>query len=281
MSMRNEIIEHLGSVATIPVYVGQIIAELQKNDVDLSAVVELIEMDPSLTASVLKLVNSSAFAADHPISSISEASVRLGSYNLMQMVIGSSMAKVMACDVPGYDLPSGELWKSSITCAIFTDVIASVLKLNTPGHTFTAGLLRDVGKIVLGSFVNVDVNSILDYSAEHEISFPEAEYALLGIDHAEVGAVLMRRWRLPEQLCTPVRWHHRPEDATSEKLVTSVVHLADILTSLAGTGIGNDGLLYNVSPTVVEELNLNLNDIEKIMCLGMAQISDASDMFEN
>lgn len=281
MSMRNEIIEHLGSVATIPVYVGQIIAELQKNDVNLSAVVELIEMDPSLTASVLKLVNSSAFAADHPISSISEASVRLGSYNLMQMVIGSSMAKVMGGDVPGYDLPAGELWKSSVTCAIYTDVIASVLKLNTPGHTFTAGLLRDVGKIVLGSFVNVDVNSILEYAAEQQVSFPEAEYALLGIDHAEVGAVLMRRWRLPEQICTPVRWHHRPEDATSEKLVTCVIHLADILTSLAGTGVGNDGLLYNVSPIVVEELNLDLNDIEKIMCLGMSQINDASDMFDN
>lgn len=281
MSMRNEIIEHLGSVANIPAFIGQIIAELQKSEVDITTVVELIEMDPSLTTSVLKLVNSSAFAAEHPISSMHEASVRLGSYNLMQMVIGSSMAKVMAADVPGYDLPSGELWRASISAAIFTDVITDVLQIKAPGHTFTAGLLRDVGKIVLGSYVKVDVEGILKYALENDVSFPEAEYAILGIDHAEVGAVLMRRWRLPEELCTPVRWHHRPEDATSEQLVTCIVHLADILTSMSGTGVGTDGLLYNVSPIVVDVLKLKLNDIEKMMCLGMAQIAQAGDMFEN
>lgn len=281
MSMREKILEHLKNVESLPTYVGQIVTELQRDDVDLPAVVDLIELEPTLTASVLKLVNSSAFAAEHHISSIQEASVRLGSYNLMQMVIGSSMAKVMSNNVPGYDLPPGELWKSSITTAIYTDVICDVLKINAPSHTFTAGLLRDIGKIVLGTFVNVDVTQILNYSATHNVTFPDAEYAILGVDHAEVGAALMKLWNLPEELCIPVRWHHKPECAESEKLVTSIVHFADTLTTLSGTGIGNDGLLYNVSAAVVEELKISINDIEKIMCQAMDQVQGALEMFSD
>ena len=277
--MRNEIIEYLNSVDLLPAYVGQIITELQKTDVDLSAVVELIKMDPSLTASVLKLVNSSAFVGGYPISTIQDASVRMGSFNLMQMVIGSSMSSIMSKHVPGYDLPPGELWKSSITAAIFTDVINDVLQLSAPAHAFTAALLRDVGKIVLGSYIQIDAQVILSYAADNKVSFPEAEHAVLGIDHAEVGAELMQLWRLPEQLCTPVRWHHCPEMATDDKKVTCIVHLADILTSIAGSGIGNEGLLYNVSPIVVDELQLNHDDVENILCEGMSQVSIAMEMF--
>lgn len=278
MNRRREIIDKIGTIISIPTYVAQAIQELQKDDVDLRSVIQTIETDPSITANILKLVNSTAFAADHPITSLFEAGVKIGSYNLLELIVGSSMSGIMNKSVPGYDLPPGDLWRSSVIAGIFTDVIGDVLKIKVPDHAFTAALLRDVGKILLGTFIDIDANEICQHAVDNDISFPEAEYAVLGIDHAEVGAFLLRKWRLPEQLCIPVRWHHSPDETTEESLVTCVVHVADALTSLEGCGVGIDGLKYRISEHAVSKLKLNTSLIERIMSEGATRIEAVTEM---
>ncbi len=283
MSIKDKIIEHIKEVEAIPTSATNAIALLQAKEVDINKVIKAIEIDISITANLLKLVNSSAFAADRKISSVQEAVVRIGAKNLMQMLIGSSVTKALNVEIKGYDLPPGELWKSSIVTAIYSDVIKEELSINLPAWTFTAGLLRDVGKIVLGSFIDyVNPDDIIAHAKKNEISFVEAEKEILGIDHAEVGALLLRQWKLPQQLEIPVRYHHTPEEIDGvkypeEKVVAEIIHIADSLTIMQGIGVGREGLNYRVSDKIAEKYKINISKVEMILAQAQSRISEISE----
>jgi HD-like signal output (HDOD) protein len=265
--MRETILERMDSVSAIPVAAAKAMRLLQDQSKNLSEAIRTIEFDPALTANILKLVNSSAFAAGRKIGSLHEATVRLGAKNILQMLIGSSMAGVMSMSVKGYDLPPGELWRSAVCGAIYTELIAEELKLRMPVHTFTAALLREIGKIVLGSFVDVNASAIVELAGERGVPFHEAEREILGIDHAEVGSLLLAKWNMPRELRNPVRWHHEPESCPEEdRSVTEIVHLADAFTMMEGIGAGGDGLNYRISDAVAEKLGLNSDVAELIIC---------------
>jgi len=265
---RDEIIKRMDSVEAVPVAAAKAMRLLQDKDRSLTEAIRTIEYDPALTANILKLVNSSAFAVGgRSISTLHEAVIRLGANNILQMLIGSSMAGVMSSAVKGYDLPPGEMWKSAVYGAIYTELITEELKIKAPAHTFTAALLREIGKLVLGNFVDIHAEKIVGYATEHCVSFPEAEREILGIDHAEVGALLLAKWNMPAELHNPVRWHHEPEKCPEvDRLVAEIVHLADVLTMLEGIGTGGDGLNYRISSVVTERYGLTEEKIETIVC---------------
>ncbi len=279
-SIREEIIKRMDSVEAVPVAAAKAMRLLQDQEKSLNEAIKTIEYDPALTANILKLVNSSAFAADRKISSLREATVRLGAKNILQMLVGSSMAGVMAQSVKGYDLPPGELWKAAVSGAIYTELIAEELKLKVPSHTFTAALLREVGKLVLGNFVDVNAERIVNFASDNGVSFPEAEREILGIDHAEVGALLLSKWNMPHELNNPVRWHHEPEKCPGDDMaVAEIVHMADALTMIEGIGTGGDGLNYRISASVTEKLGLNMELIETIVCKMQTRREQVKDFF--
>lgn len=276
---RDEIIDAIGKVKAIPVWAAKAVSLLQNSNKGLNEVIKIIEYDPAITVNLLKLANSSAFSSGREIASLQDAAVRLGANNILQMLISSAMSEFMNKPVKGYDLPPGELWKSSVMTALCTDIIREVLNINLPSHTFTAGLLRDIGKIVLGSFIGIDAGEILKHADSRGISFVEAENEILGIDHSETGAILLRKWNLPEELETPVRWHHDPDKSPEYGLVTDVVHLADSITILGGVGTGMEGLQYRICGGVVERLGLDISKIETIVCKTQFKYDELKDIF--
>ena len=280
LAIREEIIKRMDTVEAVPVAAAKAMRLLQDQGKSLNEAIRTIEYDPALTANILKLVNSSAFAIDRKISSLREATVRLGAKNILEMLVGSSMAGIMTQSVKGYDLPPGELWKAAVSGAIYTELISEELKLKIPAHTFTAALLREVGKLVLGSFVDVNAEKIVNFASDKGVSFPEAEREILGIDHAEVGSLLLAKWNMPHELHNPVRWHHEPEKCPEEdRSVTEVVHMADALTMIEGIGTGGDGLNYRISSTVTEKLGLNMELIETIVCKMQTRREQVKDYF--
>jgi HD-like signal output (HDOD) protein len=280
MSRRDEIIEKIADIPAIPAAAGNAMRLLRDPSKNMSEVIAAIQYDVGITADILKLVNSSAFATGRKISSLQEATVRLGANNILQMLIGSSMSKFMKQTIKGYDLPPGELWKSSMATAMYTDIIKDTLDLKLPNYTFTAGLLRDVGKIVLGSFINIDAEKIVDLAINENMSFSNAEHEVLGIDHAEVGAILLSKWDFPKELEVPVRWHHEPEKCEEDSLVTEIVHVADALTIMEGIGAGCEGLNYRLSETVVTKLGLDVDTIEKIIYKAQCRREEVKDLLD-
>jgi len=132
---------------------------------------------------------------------------------------------------------------------------------------------------VLGNFVQVDVAALVDLSMREEIPFVEAERRWLGIDHAEVGAELLRHWGLPDRLVQACRWHHDPDGAPEPSTAADLVHAADALSLAAGLGVGIDGLRVRVCPGVVERQNLNLARVERTAGRMLAALAEAGDLY--
>ena len=278
---RKAISAEIARIPALPMTAAKAMDMLKDTGQSLSDIIKLLEYDAGATANILKAANSAASGPGRAISSVRDAIVRLGMKRVLQALISSSVSKFMKKTIKGYDLPPGELWKSSVAGAAAVEAIRDTLAIqDLPDYAFTAALMRDVGKIVLGSFININASEIIEYAQENKTPFPEAERHFLGMDHAEAGAILLEKWKLPQELADAVRFHHSPETAnTQEKLSVNVVHLADSLTVLCGIGAGAEGLMYRISPETSSMLKLNQELIEKIVYATQLKLKEIGELF--
>jgi HD-like signal output (HDOD) protein len=126
-------------------------------------------------------------------------------------------------------------------------------------------LTHDIGKVVLGTFPEVNAKAITSIALEQRISFEQAEQKTLGIDHAEVGAFLVEHWSLPASIVDAVRLHHEPGRAVEHPLIVNLVHVADVVCLMAGVGASVDALSYRPSSQAMQRLNLKLSTLDKIV----------------
>ena len=260
----------------------KIMTLLSSSNVEISEVVKIIEYDPSLTSNVLKLVNSAYFGLKSEVTSIKQAVVLLGLNQIYRIVIAVSFSSLMNRPIPGYELPSGALWKHCVSSAIASEAIAKMVKSNDTDVLFTAALLHDIGKIALSTFVNEYFSLIEEEFQKTGESFEIVERKVLGIDHAEAGAIILQNWGIPEQLSLPVRWHHSPDDCDNPAYIrrVDIVHMADSLCMTGGLGIGRDGLQYRPSINVLKRLNFKNETLEIIMSQTLSGLDNIKEIFE-
>ncbi len=281
MNNREEILSKVSSVESIPSSKMELLRLLQDPDVNTSKLASSIEFDPGFTTNLLRLANSVYFGCPKAISTVNEAINRLGTRNIFKLAVTSVAAPVVKKEVKGYDLASGEMLKHSAAVAVGAEKLAQSLNIQAPEHTFTAGLLHDIGKVVLGSFVEVDAETILQLAIEEQVSFEEAEQRILGIDHAELGAILLESWNLPPSVVDVVRWHHEPFKCTSsDTLVLDLVHVADALSMMSGLGLGNDGLNYRPCSEIMDKMNISNNTVEIVISEILLGLEELSDLFK-
>jgi len=197
----------------------------------------------------------------------------------MQLVMTSCVNSVMNKTVPGYDLPPGEMWRHSIAVSVAAEGL--IKELNTPkaDEIFTAALLHDVGKLVLGEFVKDDIEKI-EKIASKNVSFEVAEQIALGTDHAEIGAKILETWGLPAGIVSAVRWHHNPDAADETSTLIDIVHVANVLCLMIGIGVGREGLQYKPSPEVTKRLGIKSANLEKVASHTLDWVSELADVYE-
>jgi putative nucleotidyltransferase with HDIG domain len=233
---------------------------------------EILRYDPSLTANILKLSNSAYFGFRSKIGSIKHALAAIGLRRLKKMIITSCMQPVLNKPVPGYGLNPGELWRHSIAVSVISETLAKELDIVASDEIFTAALIHDMGKLVLGEFVKVDMDKIQTLSSD-DVSFEAAERLVFGIDHAEIGAMVLKNWFFPEKIVDAVRWHHEPEALSEESVVVDIVHVADLISLMIGIGVGDDGLHYGSSQTVISRLGLSNAHLETVASQSLQNIN--------
>jgi HD-like signal output (HDOD) protein len=243
-----------------------LIGLLQSHDADIKHVAEVIAHDPAIAANVLKAANSAANVPSTKIQSIQLAVMRVGLRGTTALVLDQVVAKHTARVVTGYDLGPGALRDYSAAAAIATESLAAAQGQAPPPEAFTAGLLQDIGKLVLGHFVKIDSKPILELAFEKQHSFEEAERIVLGIDHAEVGAILLDAWGIGGTIRDAVCWHHAPESSPeASREVTRLVHCAGLIVNLMGIGGGSDGSHYRPSGPALGDLGVRPKIVEQVM----------------
>lgn len=268
------------SVPAMPEAAGKMLSLLNNPDTTASQIEKVLRYEPSLTANVLKLTNSAYFGLPSKVGSVKQAIVLLGWKRLIQIVLALCAKTVMKNPIPGYDLPAGVLWRHSISVTVAADILATVLGIPATGEFFTAALLHDVGKLVMGSFVKEDLREI-EKLASNGISFEIAEYMIGGTDHAEIGAHILRSWSFPSNIVTAVRWHHDPDSAEETNIMLDIVHVANVLSLMIGIGAGREGLRYKASASVTKRLGLKAAHLETAasqVLQGVNQLADALEL---
>ncbi len=273
-----EIMDKVDAFPSIPGSALRLLELVDQADASIEDIEEVLRLDPGLTANVLKLTNSAFFGLPSKVGSVKRAVMLLGLKKLKQLIMASCVSAVMDKDIPGYDLPAGELWRHSIAVSVAAEGLVGELGIRSGEDIFTAALLHDVGKVVLGQFINDDYDA-LQAAAGNSVSFEVAEKEVLGADHAEIGARILEQWSLPAELVHAVRWHHNPEMASDVLPSTDIVHVANMLCLMLGIGVGREGLQYQPSPVVTRRLGLKPFHLEKLASQTIQAMGELADIF--
>jgi putative nucleotidyltransferase with HDIG domain len=264
------------SFPSMPGAAVKLLVLMDDPDISVSQIEAILGQDPGLTANILKLANSAYFGMPSKVGSIKQAVVLLGLKRLMQIVIASCVSAIIDKPVAGYDLPPGELWHHSIGVSVAAEGLMKELNIEAAEEIFTAALLHDVGKLVVGEFIDNDIKKI-EAALSQGISFETAENMVLGTNHADIGAEILTQWSLPSVIVNAVRWHHSPESADGAEMMLDIIHVANVLCLMIGVGVGRDGLQYCPSEAVVERLGLEPYHLEKVASLVLQWVNELSD----
>ncbi len=267
----------LSSFPGMPGAAVKLLALINDSDINVTQIELILRQDAGLTANLLRLANSAYFGIPSKIGSVRQAVLLLGLKRLIQMVIASCVSALMDRPVPGYDLSPGELWRHSLAVTVAAEGLVKELNIEAAEEIFTAALLHDVGKLVLGDFVQDDFKKIENILSQ-EVSFEMAENMVLGVNHADIGAKILRKWSLPPELVNAVRWHHDPESAAQADTMLDIVHIADVLCLMIGVGVGRDGLQYKPSGEAVKRLGLTAHHLEKVASQTLQWVEELSDV---
>ena len=228
-------------------------------------IIEVLRYDSALTARLLRACNSSWLALHEPVASVDQAVLLLGHQEIIRFVLALGCGGALRKPLPGYAVEQGELWRHSLAAALAAERIAAAAGHFEPAVAFTAGLLHDIGKLVLHQALTPEAQAAIRKRIEEGTDARvEAEKGVLGTDHAEVGASLLRHWRLPDAIVEGVAHHHDPA-ITPTLGLSAVVHVANCLSHLLGEAPGWDAFAIRAQEPVVEALGLSAEGIEQIV----------------
>jgi putative nucleotidyltransferase with HDIG domain len=270
MSSVDRIIDSSRELPPFPAVIHRALELINNPNTSIQEVVETIQYDQAIIANVLRICNSAQFGLRQPVSSLNEALLFLGFNQLFAIIMGGAMGGTMNQAIRGYDLESGALWKHSVSVALLSQMLARRLKREPSPLLFTAALIHDIGKVILHSHVEQQFQDIKALVKDRKMSFLTAEKEVLGIEHAELGAVIIGQWNFPSEIIAPVRYHHTPLLADTNRESVYQIYLCDLIAMLTGIGSGVDGLSYSGYDEVMDYFKLTGRDVEVLI----AQLAD-------
>ena len=271
MTTLDQFLDRITDLPPAPRVAPRLLTLLAQPDIDGAHVVELIQCDPALTASVMRLCNSVMLGGATSVDSLPEAVLRLGFGQTYELVLAILAASTLSRAQKGYGLERGELWQHSLAAALCAKSMARD-RGEDPHVVFTAALLHDLGKIVLAQALEGQYNQLMDQVQVHQFSMLEAEVKLLGVQHAEVGARLLARWSFPEHLVAAVCHHHDPAQAPLQPLLAAQVSLADMVAHFMGFGYGYESFALRGRAEALDLAGLTPQDLPRYMIQTYEQL---------
>ncbi len=206
--------------------IAELLACIDDDEMSSATLAKIIAKDQALVARLLRIANSSFYGMSGRVESVSGAITVLGFRTVRTLSAASALSgDLTALSAPGFDF--GIFWRHGIATALLARALAHRMKLGE-GAAFVAGLLHDVGRLMLACSFRDHLAAAASYQATHACFMHEAELAAIGIDHARIGGFLCERWHFPPTICDGIAHHHRTYDPESG-LLACVVHLADAM----------------------------------------------------
>ncbi|MBU4258793.1 MAG: HDOD domain-containing protein [Proteobacteria bacterium] len=249
----------------VPDIARMIISRIKYSGTSSYDLEKYIIKDPALTANVLKLCNSLDYGFQKQIHSIRRAGELLNPETFKNIVLDASGYNLYEDTINGYSLENKEMLNHSLCCAKVARLISQEKKINNPDVIFTAGLLHDIGKVILDQYFFEKFNLIMDKIINEDMQFIDAENEILGYNHAQVGEIVAMEWNLPGILVESISLHHQPEKTKGNPEVVSIIHIADCICSMIGYGGGANIVANQINRSAISCINLQSDDVDKII----------------
>lgn len=264
----------------MPASVVQLASLATDPKASVSEMAEVIEFDEALTANLLRLANSVWGKALMPIMTVKDAVVRLGTGHILKFAVGQQIVEPMSQACDGYQLAEHDLWRHSVASALAAEQLSAYLFKPIPRLAFTAALMHDIGKLLLGRYIGADtINEINAIIEQNKITYIEAEHHHLGTNHAEVGGEIARHWKFPPQLIVAIENHHDPDKEPDALL--DIVHLSNTVAKLIGVGMGSEQMHLRASSEAPKRLGITPEDLESLCAKVLTELKQAEKYFVN
>ncbi len=263
----NQIDKILASIDKLPPFspkVEEALRTLRNPDINIQQVVNILQYDPAITANILRFCNSPIFGVTREISSLQQASVLLGLDRLRKIILTASVEKYFPTTPRGYEVRKHEIWRHSLLVAMVAEELAGRFDGISPDVAFTAGLLHDIGKIITTHFLASEFSRV-EEAVEEGKTFLEVERTIIGIDHMEAGARVLKKWAFASDIQDVAAHHHAPPEDQPFGLV-HLVHIADVAAILMGWNTGVDALHYPGDTETFRTAGIGMKSLQEMVC---------------
>ena len=276
-----ELIKGIDGLVTLPdvfIRINQLVEDPDSSSADIAKVVS---QDPSFTVRLLRVANSPFYGFSSTIDTVAKAVAVIGTSQIRNLALSTAVARSFA-GLPN-DLVSMEnFWHHSLYCALVARILARQVRRCDADAVFTAGLLHDIGELVIFNRLPGQAKEalLMVLDSADELPVYQAECQVMGFDHAEVGGELARQWHLPPLLEECIAYHHIIRQAQRYPLETAVVHIANILALMAEIDTLDPADVSPVDPLAWEITGLVAADvIEPVVREAQKEIAEAEKLF--
>ena len=266
MPIDKDIIEIIKKLQPIPQTALKILRMVQDEDCGIKAVADELSMDQVLSARTLRLCNSAMFSGRVEIETLNDAVLLLGESMLVQSIITAAVKSYYnQTGQTGYSLCKGGLFFHALGCAVTAEKIADTTKKVSPHKAYAAGLLHDIGKVVLDQYIAGVYPMFfrgINRDGKHSI---DMEKKFFGTTHCNTGAFLARKWNFPKSLIEVILFHHNPDKSMKHKQMVSIVYIADLLMSIFNTGLELESFNAEYIATALDTIGLTMDELPGII----------------
>jgi len=277
--MIEKILNSIKAIPAFPETVQRLMILLNREDYSVQELATVVKYDQAVTANVLRIANSAYFGLREKVKSVEQALSLLGRKNLIRTIQTAGVSRIFrAVPARGYVTTGSELWQHSVAVALMSQILSRRIRGEEDNVLYTAALLHDVGKMIMGEYVEEAMTAIMDKVTRQGYSFLEAEEEVFGINHAELGGKIAEKWKYPEEIRDAIRYHHRPDLLSEDRPVPWFVHLSDQFASLMGVDGGIDGLACRALEQTIPMFQLRHKDLETCFILLHQDMDRAKDV---
>lgn len=219
-------IRNLPSIPSLMLEVSRLLDDPRTSATELG---KIISQDQAMVAKVLMVANSPLYGIPRKVSTVEFAIVILGFNHIKNIVVALSVMDAFQ-GKSKVKWSRNKFWTHSLATGVLAKRIAVDLGYGKSGEAFTAGLLHDLGISAIQRYFTKEFVEITNLVEREELSYDSAEKGTIGLTHSEIGEFLIKNWNLPDSLSDAVKYHHSPSDAPIDKVLPSIIHLADYMT---------------------------------------------------
>ncbi|MFZ4857002.1 MAG: HDOD domain-containing protein [Desulfuromonadaceae bacterium] len=269
----DSIVEQTQTVHSLPLIYDRLNEKINHPRSSLADIGQVISEDQGLTVRLLRLANSPLFGYHTNIGSITKALTVIGTRQLRDLALAVSVQGSFS-GIPNEMLDMKSFWKHSIACGILSRSIATYRREVNQERFFIAGVLHDLGLLVMCSAIPEYVRKIIQGAAVSSELHYVSEQQHLGFDHGAVGGALLASWKIPITISEPVAYHHAPAEALRYPMEAATIHLADILCHTMDYNLTGNSHIPPLDNSAWDLLDIPVNQLDTIIKQSEAQIKE-------